>query len=273
MQKITIHKKNINIKTIAKKPAKETDGSIIIDKPTLMFDEDWNLLIAILDLDFDKKFYLEQLEKNIKWITSRRTDGMFATAKIFWKRPRVSLRYDFCSNAALTTENEKFTNYLLEYCAKKITELYKRFDQEKFTEHEKKMIELWDDRKYEKSIFTSWIINKNNPLPYHYDAWNLKNCFSWMITIKDKVDWWYLMVPEYDLQIRTRDWSLIMFDWQSLLHWVSPIRKHEWWYRYTTVFYTMKWLRNCLSPKEELKRIQKKKTELYQKRKQDLLMR
>ena len=78
-------------------------------------------------------------------------------------------------------------------------------------------------------------------------------------------------MPEYDIKINLLNGSVAMFDGQAILHGVSPIVKtREDYYRYTIVYYSLKRMRDCIEPKEELQRVQAVKTNTYRKRAEEI---
>lgn len=76
-------------------------------------------------------------------------------------------------------------------------------------------------------------------------------------------------MPEFGLGFEIKNSSLLIFDGQSILHGVTPIRREsENSYRYTVVFYTLLQMWKCEPLDKELARIRKIKTEREQKRTQ-----
>lgn len=74
-------------------------------------------------------------------------------------------------------------------------------------------------------------------------------------------------MPEYNACFELKDNSLLMFDGQSLIHGVTPIRrKTRDAHRFSIVFYSMQQMWNCLTPEEEIKRYRKVRSEREYKR-------
>jgi len=112
-----------------------------------------------------------------------------------------------------------------------------------------------------ESIFTSGIVNENNPLKYHFDTGNFKDVFSCMVVFKNGVENGFLSLPEYDVGFQLPNNSIFLFDGQGILHGVTPItRQTPESYRYSVVYYSLKRMWQCLEIDEELARIRKKKT-------------
>ena len=110
--------------------------------------------------------------------------------------------------------------------------------------------------------FTSGIINDNAVLPYHKDAGNVKDAWSMMIVMRNKVDGGALHIPEYDLTLAEPDLAITYFCGQNLMHGVTPlIKRSRNGYRYSVVYYTKTSLRDCGSAKDEIRRAQIAATE------------
>lgn len=267
MEKIYLKRKeDVDVRSLCKRTAMEKDADTVISEYCQIFDEDtWEFIIWLFPISRDTSD-LKRALKTIKFQKTKRTWWLESTSRIFWYSPRVAIRNDFCSSTSLSRENPEAHDMVCGY-SKQLDEVYRSFWWERYKGHMENTDKVLWDYKIWDSLFTSGIINKNNPLNYHYDAGNFKDCFSCMITIKDGITWWRLSVPEYGIKFELPDSSMIMFDWQSILHWVTPImKKSESSYRFTCVYYSLKGMWKCLTPDEELIRIKEKKTKLYRER-------
>lgn len=122
------------------------------------------------------------------------------------------------------------------------------------------------------SVYTSGIVNYNNGLGYHKDSQNFNDFYSGMLTLKNSIIGGELSLPEYGVAIDLPDSSLLFFQGQNVLHGVMPFKlKTRSSYRVTSVFYAMQPLCKCGSKQQELKRIQRLKTEKSQNRAQGLV--
>ncbi len=116
------------------------------------------------------------------------------------------------------------------------------------------------------TMFTSGIVNENNPLQYHYDSGNYNGVYSAMFGFKQGVRGGYLSVPQLDVGFEIADSSLLLFDGQGLLHGVTPIKKlRKDAKRYSIVYYSLKQMWNCDTPGEELERLRNRRTEMERK--------
>ncbi len=131
----------------------------------------------------------------------------------------------------------------------------------------KSVAEVNQDFKIPGSVFTSGILNYDNPLQYHYDAGNIEGTWSMMAVFKNKTMGGNLILPEYDVKLSCSDRSIVIFDGQSELHGVSPIVKTEKEsYRYSIVFYALAGMLKCGTRAQELKRAQITRTKTEMKR-------
>jgi hypothetical protein len=129
---------------------------------------------------------------------------------------------------------------------------------------ESKVLNEWAIR---DTPFTSGIINKNNPLKYHFDAGNFRGMYSCMVGFKQDVGGGFLALPDYGVAVEIAHNSVFMFDGQEILHGVTPIRRLSTKaFRYTIVYYSLQQIWKCLPLDGELARIRKLKTEREEKR-------
>ena len=262
---VLVKKPNFNYKEYVKRSALATDFAQLYKESVILVEDD-KPKIVYLELDFDCSDLVEELKK-IGYNTSKRSNGLISTSKIFGYQPKVPFRRDFCTIAALAGENPKAHALILDY-AKKIAALYEKHAPEKYQEHFKMTKEkILQDYQIENSPFTSGIVNKNNPLKYHFDAGNFKNVYSAMIAFKKHVGGGYLALPEYDIGLEIADNSLLLFDGQQILHGVTPIQKlSSQAYRYSIVFYSLQQMWKCETIDKEIARIRNVKMEREAKR-------
>jgi hypothetical protein len=210
---------------------------------------------------------ITQAVLKIKYFKDVRTEGLSTNSRIFGYRPRETIRKDFCSSTSLVhdfpDEHKLFADF-----AKTLDAHYKKYVPEIYKVHQnlsdEKILEEW---KMQGSPFTSGIINKNNPLKYHYDSGNFTDVYSNMLALKRDVQGGYLAIPEYDVALEIANHSISLFDGQKLLHGVTPILySNAQGYRYTIVYYTLKKMWNCEPLTAEIARIKKLKTQREQKR-------
>lgn len=262
MKILTRKKIQLNKKDFIKRSAKEEDVSLLINEPTTLIDEETGEIKAIYDiLDLDTTDVVEAV-KNIRYVKGKRSRGLVSTSRIIGYTPRNEIRQDYCSSTSLAKEDPQ-KHAVITGLALKLEEYYKKYN---ITGYEKHLHLAEDEIKKEwrighQSIFTSGIINKNNPLKYHFDTGNFSDVYSMMIVFKGGVEGGYLALPEYDCAFYLPNNSIFMFDGQGILHGVTPIKyTNQSGYRFSIVYYTLKRMWQCLEITEEIKRINEKKT-------------
>lgn len=238
IKRIEIQSSEINYKNFVKRTALNSDIKDVIRESVVVTDNG-KIKIIYLDLDevgLDYKQITEAV-KRIKYDTTERTGGLKTTSRIFGFAPRVTLRKDFCSSTSLAREFPKEHGIICDY-AEKIADIYLNIDPDTFTRHKEMTDKVLPEWKIKRSLFTSGIVNKNNPLKYHFDAGNFKDVYSRMLGFKNNVEGGYLAVPAYNLALEIKNNSLVIFDGQNILHGVTPIKYlSKDGYRYTIVYY------------------------------------
>lgn len=188
MKIIRASKKDVDYKEFVKRSARESDYKILITEPTTLVDADTNQILAIFDvLPEDTTDIVRALNK-IRYDTTKRVGGLKTTSRIFGFSPRVTMRKDFCSSTALAIESPVEHQIICDL-GEKIEKYYKEYQPDGYNRHlsltsEKVLPEYRINR---QSVFTSGIINKNNPLKYHFDTGNFKDVYSCMVVFKKGV--------------------------------------------------------------------------------------
>ena len=254
MKTLNLKHKDLDLKSYIKRTALESDYSQLIKEPTLIRDADSGELKIIYDIvGIDTREIVDAL-KRIKYHEGKRTRGLVSRSRIFGYRPRHPIRGNYCSSTSLASEFPT-EHSLVCTLAEKIEDYYTKWYPDGYKRHleatDEKIETDW--RINHKSAFTSGIINKNNPLKYHFDTGNFNDVFSMMIVFKEDVQGGYLSVPEYDIGFELVNNSVLMFDGQSILHGVTPIYfKNANAHRFSMVYYSLKQMWKCLEVDEEI---------------------
>lgn len=256
---IRLEKKPIDPMDFRKRLASEQDCALQIDEPCMVFiGESEEPAIVYLELGGDADIAgdlqaaLEQLQM-VKFPTKNRTNGMITTSKTFGYQPRKIVHgKEACHTSAMTHEFPEASSWLCAL-AGRVARYYEQFNPAAYGRHLETVAKVLPQWKIGGSPFTSGIVNKNNQLPYHYDAGNFKGVWSNMLCFKDDIIGGNLSCPEIDATFILKNNSLIMFDGQGLLHGVTPFRKKRpGGYRYTAVFYSLADMWMCLEPQTEI---------------------
>lgn len=263
-------KQPIEYRLYARRPASERDYASLIDE-NVVITEKGEPKIIYMDLhDYEFEYSPDEIVAGLNTLkfsnTGYRTSGVKGQRQIFGFMPRRALRRDACSVAAMAEKNPHVHQMLTKF-GTFVSLRYLALNPEIAAIHQQTTLEKIKPEWRMNEIFSSGIVNKDNVIPYHLDAGNIKNVWSVMVVFKKDVTGGYLSVPEYNVGFALRDYTLFMFDGQSLVHGVTPIMKmSRQAYRYSVVYYTLQNLWNCLPITEELERIQAKRTERERKR-------
>lgn len=262
MRELLLTRKDIDATKYVMRSALETDYGQLITDDVIAIDADTKEIIFIhAKLDFDPSNIMWALD-NIRYDVNQRSRGLKTTSRIFGYSPRITYRKDFCSSTSMAIEHPKQHVAVCQY-GQQIAGLYNKFTPKAYKEHlaltKAKVLDEWAIK---DTPFTSGIINKNNPLKYHFDSGNFKGVYSCMVVFKKDVRGGYLSMPEYDVGVSLPHNSVFMFEGQSVLHGVTPISKiSDDAMRYSIVYYSLRQIWNCLPLTEEVARIRNIKTQ------------
>ena len=272
MRTIEIKRKTINYDEYVRRSALASDYSFLIKEPTVIMEN--GVPVVIYD-EIPSGLSTENMRRalmSLRYESSERTGGLKTFSRIFGYSPRVVHRKDFCSATSLARE---FPSQHAQLCrfAEKVSGVYRTWNQTGYEKHLQATIKnVLPEYILSGSPFTSGIVNKNNILKYHFDSGNFKNVSSAMVVFKRDVSGGFLVLPEFDCALEVANNSLTIFDGQSILHGVSPIKEESpFHYRYSAVYYSLRQMWNCKPLSEELARIRDVKTSRERKRTGHLL--
>lgn len=252
MKTIEIKRTPLEIKDFVKRRAQTSDYKTLITEPCLI-TENGVPRILYAKVDPQQSQAVRSAAKSIKYSTSTRTAGIKTTSAIFGYNPRNTIRKNYCSATAMAVNDQ--SNHA-DICAfgETLASLYAEFFPDVYKMHKgvvsEKMLPEWV---IGQTPFTSGIVNKNNPLKYHFDGGNIKDVLSNMVVFKHGVVGGFLSCPEFGIGFECADNTVILFDGQNILHGVTPIQKQsERAYRYSVVYYTLQQIWNCKPISEEI---------------------
>ena len=254
MKIIVLNKKKINYKNYVKRRASTDDCLIEITEPCKVFDQN-NNLVCVYDMVGKDTTELANELKSMKYSETTRTGGLVTTSRIFGFQPRLERRQRaFCNQTSLAKDNPKAEG-MLRSLASRISKKYFSIAPEIYKNHKELLKKVIDEWQMPGSLFTSGIVNKNNPLAYHFDSGNFKEVLSCMLVLREDMDGGWLCVPEINARFLLKNDSLFMFDGQKILHGVSPMNStSNKGYRFSIVYYSLKGMWKCLTLSEELLR-------------------
>lgn len=262
MRELLLKRKDIDHTQYVRRSALESDYDELIDDSVVAVDADTKEIIFVqAKLDLNDREILWALDR-IKYDENTRSNGLKTRSRIFGYSPRNPLRKNFCSTTTLAITQPAEHAAVCRYGIQ-IAQLYSEFTPEAYAKHQDIIkAKVLDEWAIKDTPFTSGIINKNNPLKYHFDSGNVKNVYSAMAVFKRHIRGGHLSLPEYGVGVSLPHNSVFMFDGQSVLHGVTPITKtNPDAVRYSIVYYSLRQIWNCLPLSEEVARIRNLKSD------------
>jgi hypothetical protein len=266
MKTIMVHNKSSVIeKDLKLTVPTSSQFDTLISEPHTIIDDAGTPVVAYQHIEESTEDLLTAC-KNIKYQYADRSSGMMSQSRVLGFQPRIGFRRDFCSRSSMARDYPASHDIFLQWAAK-ASRLYKSVNPINYQQQASQLEAVRSEWRITDSVFTSGIVNKDNNLRYHYDAGNFQGVWSCMLVLQRDMQDGYLVVPKYGIAFTFSQPSIFMFDGQSLLHGVLPMRrKSSLGYRYSIVYYALKQMCKCLSPQEEIERIRVIKTQREVKR-------
>lgn len=253
METRTIQPQELDLRDYIRRTAEPEDCPIAIETPTQVRDPHGNLLCTYDR--FDPEPWLNDLAtkvQEIKFGASTRQGGLSSTSRTFGALPKLVTRgRDYCRQSSIQQEHPGSEKALLG-AGERMSQRYLHHAPETFTRHSHEADSLNEQWRLPGSPFTSGIVNENNPLKYHYDTGNIDDVYSAMLVLRKDVEGGWLCIPPLGARFLLENGAVFLFDGQSLLHGVSPMKVGPQGYRYSIVYYSMKQVWACKTVDEEL---------------------
>lgn len=210
MKTIELQKKEINLKEFKRRSALESDCQNLIDYDCIITNNGQPIIYySKIDIDTSP---LRWAVNTIKYNKDERTAGLVSNSTVFGYMPRRVLMADFC-HAALMATNFPKQHYIITNFVNELENIYQKHFPETYQKHKDLIAEkLKKEWTIDGSVFTSGIVNKNNPLKYHHDSGNFKGVLSNMICFKKGISGGRLSIPEYDIKLEIADNTLVIFN-------------------------------------------------------------
>ncbi len=256
MRFIDVEKADITLPEFVNRAPTEEDCAWLIDEDTTLVADGVPVLVYQTNAgDPAETARIGQLLQRIPYDKTVRVKKLVTQSRTIGFQPRSTIRRDFCTTAKLATEDPELHGLLCAYAAKAVG-VYQASGPEILERHMAKVGEkVREEFVIPGTPFTSGIVNKNNPLMYHFDGGNDHDVWSAMFCLRDKTEGGRLALPEFGLKFAIANNSLLMFDGQKLLHGVTPILAGgKGAYRFTVVYYSRREMWNCLPLDAEVAR-------------------
>lgn len=260
MQFLEVIPREIDVRAMQKRSAKEGDCSRVINEDCTVVVNGEPKIIYLALVNHPAVERARLAVQRVKYSTSTRTSGLVTTSRIFGYAPRNVLRGHPCRAVSLAVDQPKEHDAICAV-APTIDEFYKQHFPAIHEHHRDVATRVREQWIIPDSVFTSGIINYNNPLQYHFDAGNFSRVCSAMLGFRHKTTGGHLACPELDVSFEIGDRSLILFDGQKLLHGVTPIQRHGIdSFRYTVVYYSLKQMWNCDTVRGEVDALRERRS-------------
>jgi len=263
MRKVEVTERTVDIKRLMETPPAESDYDVLIDEPCMGYENGKLVLVYLKPPDTtetvarcrDACFHLPFPPKN--W----RTGGLQSCSRIFGFDPRKVTRKDYCSPTVMARESPKEHAAFLDM-GKAVARMYEEYNPELYAQHCQINEEnVHTDWRLPGLPFTGGIVNKNNPIRYHFDTANYSDVWSCLLCFKQDMEGGYLAVPQYNIGVALRDGWVCLFDNKKFLHGVTPFNQlTAAGRRFTVVFYSNRGMWKCLPFREEIARFKDTRT-------------
>ena len=163
--------------------------------------------------------------------------------------------YDFCRTTAFNKKNiDKFEKAMP--LINKVNKGFKEFVPERYKKQKEMIRATNPNYRIGDTAFTTITINKDYRTAYHYDAGDYPLGFGNLVAYCRDIEPMYLVLPRYGIGVNLDSNDLLLLDVHELHGNTEFIPKSENAVRLSFVMYYRENMWRCLSPKEELKRIQ-----------------
>lgn len=268
MRYVELERREIDLTQFAHRAPAEEDCAEVIAEDTTILVAGVPLVVYRTNIGTEHEAAdIATRLQQVKYARTVRTTKLLTQSRTLGFQPRNTIRRDFCTAAKLAWEEPETHARLCDYARKAVAE-YQAYGAELLEKH----LSVVEDRVREEfripgTPFTSGIVNKNNPLFYHFDSGNDHDVWSCMFCFRGKTDGGMLALPEFGVKVAIANRSLLMFDGQQILHGVTPILgRGRGAYRFTVVYYSRREMWNCLPLDEEVARIRMTRTSRERKR-------
>lgn len=262
MRYVEVERREVHLPAFVNRQPAEDDCAWLVEEDTTLIEAGVPLVVYQTNAgDPAETARIGQLLRGIPYDRTVRVKKLVTQSRTIGFQPRSTIRRDFCTTAKLAHESPELHGLLCAYAAKAVG-VYQATGPEILARHLAKVGEkVREEFVIPGTPFTSGIVNKNNPLMYHFDGGNDHDVWSAMFCFRDKTAGGRLALPEFGLKFNIANNSLLMFDGQKVLHGVTPIiGEGKGAYRFTVVYYSRREMWNCLPLDDEVARIRSLRT-------------
>lgn len=260
MRYLSATPRDIDPKLLQRRSAKDSDCDTLVSEDCVVTVDGEPVVVYLGRMSVREIDLARQAVQRVHFPGNRRTSGLVTLSRIFGYAPRNVLRNHPCRATTMAVDHPEEHSAICG-AAPVVDAQYQKFFPEAHRRHSEVARRVREQWMIPGSVFTSGIVNYNNPLQYHFDAGNFSQVCSAMIGFRHKTNGGHLACPELGIAFEIGDRSLILFDGQKLLHGVTPIRRlSEDAFRFTIVYYSLKQMWNCETVKGEVDAMRERRT-------------
>jgi len=180
--------------------------------------------------------------------TLRGHTGLRNRSRTFGYSPRMAaIKRESCRPAALDLERPGVAATLRETAVWAGAVMAEYLPE--VVEHDEKtlapVLPEWRFAPDEGHLWTSGVVNRDSPMPYHRDGSNFPT-WSAMPVIRSGVRGGHLHLPEWDLTFPCSDGTALFWWGQKHVHGVTPLRMlSPAAYRFSVVYYALRGMKDC----------------------------
>jgi hypothetical protein len=154
--------REVDLKDFKERSAKPEDCSVLIEDDVIVTVGGQVVLVYIAKVDEDMREFVEALGR-VNYSKSYRSNGLLTTSRIFGYAPRNVVRNHACRAASLAAEQPEESDMVQRFAD--VAAKYYKERHPALAETHMKLTEenVLSEYRIGKSMFTSGIINHNNP--------------------------------------------------------------------------------------------------------------
>lgn len=240
--------------------------SRIVSRDTVIVDEETERIEVVYAVcAYDLATDLAASLRHVKWDrdvhskanTTTRLSGIAVTHTTFGYQPPQPIRRRYgCSRSTFNTKYPEAMARLAEFC--RVAEYALHTYASDVHDYTARIVgeRVPDAWRISGTPWTSGIINRTAALPFHRDQGNIKGSWSAMLAARRGVSGGLLYLADYDTYLEVGHGSISIFDGQSVIHGVTPMKvTHPSGFRYTVVTYAKHEMGKCCAdPADEAER-------------------
>ena len=233
-------------------PAPSRDLGLIVDGPARLVDPHGATVALTIPYPGDTST-LRRAILDYPMTTTARTGGIRNASRVFGYVSRNPIfKRHACASCSGATEAPEAHAAICAAADLLWTTLADLLPED--AQRTQNVVSVLPDWRLGETPWSSGVVNRTPPLPYHRDNNNYPRAFGAMVVFRRHARGGLLHLPEWGVSLACRDATVAYFAGHGLVHGVSPIRlvRND-GYRFSAVYYPVRNMGRCLEPSEELR--------------------